>query len=320
MSRKRWIALVVFVLLFGFYTFFQTIEALPEMGIGDLEWKEEVYQYGGLDRIALLEVEGVIMDQTPGTFFTSVNYNHRLFLKQLKHAFEDETVAAVVMRVNSPGGGVVESDEIFHTVRELKEEYDKPFVVYMGNTAASGGYYISAAADKIVANRNTITGSIGVIISTYNIHELAENWGIKEESITSGPYKDILSPMKEVTDGERAILQSLVDEMYDNFVDVIIEGRGMERNKVLQLADGRIYSGQQAKELGLVDELGFLDDAIDHAAEMAGIENPTVISYKTGWSAFNTFFVRFSGANDLLGVREIINHPPTPSLMYLLKW
>ncbi|GGK12433.1 putative signal peptide peptidase SppA [Caldalkalibacillus thermarum] len=320
MSRKRWIALGVFVILFLFYAFFQTIEAMPELGIGDQEWKEEVYQFGGLDRIALLEVEGVILDQTPGAFFTSVNYNHRLFLKQLKHAFEDKTVGAVVMRVNSPGGGIVESDEIFHTVLKLKEEHDKPFVVYMGNMAASGGYYISAPADKIVANRHTITGSIGVIINSYSVQELAERWGIRDESVTSGPYKDILSSMKEMTDEERAILQGLVDEAYENFVDAIVQGRGLDRNKVLQLADGRIYSGQQAKELGLVDELGFLDDAIDQAADLAGIENPTVITYKTGWSAFNTLFARFSGVNDWLGVRDMIYHQPTPNLMYLLKW
>src|SRR5690606_35828414 len=109
--------------------------------------------------------------------------------------------------------------EIYHTIKEMKEEHQKPFVVYMGTTAASGGYYVSAAADKIIAHRNTITGSIGVISSTYNISELAENWGIKEEAVTSGPYKNMLSPFKEMDEGERAIVQEIVDEMFNHFVD-----------------------------------------------------------------------------------------------------
>lgn len=318
MSRKRWLALLAFILLFGFSLIIKSLEVFPDLALATEEWSEEVYYSGGMDRIVLLELEGVIVDEATGSLLSTAAYHHRQFVKQIKHAFQDPTVKAVVLKVNSPGGGIVESDEIYHTIKEMKEEHQKPFVVYMGTTAASGGYYVSAAADKIIAHRNTITGSIGVISSTYNISELAENWGIKEEAVTSGPYKNMLSPFKEMDEGERAIVQEIVDEMFNHFVDVVVEGRSMDREKVLSLADGRIYSGQQAKELGLVDELGFLDDALEEAAQMAGIEDPTVIRYKSSWSAFNTFLAGLMKGTEW-GEQGMI-HPPTPRLMYLSPW
>jgi protease-4 len=320
MSRKRWIALLIFLVLFVVYAVFQSMAAFPVLGVGNDEWREEVFQQGGPERIALLTVEGTILEQSAGNLFSGPLYNHRLFLKQLKQAFQDETVRAVVLRVNSPGGGIVESDEIYRTIMELKEEYDKPVVASMGNTAASGGYYISAAADQIVAASGTITGSIGVIVSSLNVKELADQWGIKQEAITSGPHKNMLSPLKEMSPEERAILQDLVDEAYQNFVDVVVQGRGLDREKVLQLADGRIYSGEQAKAAGLVDELGYLDDAIDQAAELANIENPTVITYvQTGWSMFNTLMTTWRGS-ETMGLESMIPLDSSPKVMYLLNW
>lgn len=290
-----------------------------------VEWKEEVIQRGGQDKIAILDIEGIISDQTTGDFFNQVGYNHRTFLKQLEHAFQDENIKAILLRVNSPGGGVVESDEIYHKIVSLKEEHQKPIVTYMANMAASGGYYISAPTDQIYANRSTLTGSIGVIMSSYNVQELAENWGVKQETFKSGAHKDIMSSMREVTDEERRIIQSIVDESYENFLDVIVRGRkdkGMTKEKLVPLADGRIFTGNQAKELGLIDEIGFMDDAIEGTAALAKVENPTVVRYKqSGWSAFNNLFAMLQGkSNDLLGIKELIHSQHNPSLMYLFQW
>jgi protease-4 len=290
-----------------------------------LEWKEEIVQHGGANKIAILDIEGVIADQPTGDFFNQVGYNHQAFLKQLEHAFQDTTIKGILLRVNSPGGGVVESDEIYHKIIHLKEEHPKPIVTYMANMAASGGYYISAPTDQIYANRSTLTGSIGVIMSAYNVQELAENWGVKQETFKSGAHKDIMSSMREMTNEERRIIQSIVDESYDNFLDVIVTGRkdkGMTMEKLIPLADGRIFTGNQAKELGLIDEIGFMDDAIKGTAALAEVENPTVVRYKqSGWSAFNNLFVMLQGkSNDLLGIKELIHTQYNPSLMYLFQW
>jgi protease-4 len=330
MTAKRWVALGIATALFFFYVVGQVAtnfffkDNLLLQGY-NLEWQEEVYQQGGLDRIALLEVDGVIIDQPSGDIFNPVGYNHRTFLKQIEHAFKDKSIHGIILRVNSPGGGVVESDEIYHKIMEMKEKYKKPIVAYMANMAASGGYYISAPTDKIYANRSTLTGSIGVIISSYNVQELAENWGIKQEVIKSGPHKDIMSTMREMTEAERSIIQSIVDESYENFLDVVVEGRedvGMTKEKLRPLADGRIFTGMQAKEAGLVDAIGFMDDAIEDTADLAGINNPTVITYtQSGWPALNQMFATFQGSSkDLLGIKELMQKQHQPSLMYLFKW
>jgi protease-4 len=151
------------------------------------------------------------------------------------------------------------------------------------------------------------------------VKELADQWGIKEEAITSGPHKNMLSPLKEMSPEEKEILQDLVDEAYQNFVDVVVQGRGMEKEKVLNLADGRIYSGEQALEAGLVDELGYLDDAIDQAAELAGIQNPTVVTYvQTGLSLFNTLMANLQRTE--VGIESILHLDTHPKVMYLLNW
>ncbi|WP_025026629.1 signal peptide peptidase SppA [Caldalkalibacillus mannanilyticus] len=323
MNTKRWIAIVIFVVLLIASSVSNVQQTSRLGGLSmDQELRTTVYKKGGFDQIALLEVEGIIMDLTTNNVFSSVGYDHRLFLKQLQHAFEDESIKGIVLRVNSPGGGVVESDEIFHTITKLKKEHDKPIVAYMANTAASGGYYISAPADHIMANRSTITGSIGVIMQNFNIKELADEWGIKAQTFKSGPHKDIMSPFKNMTEEEAQILQTLTDEMYQNFVQVIVDGRGMDKTKVLELADGRIYSGQQAQELGLVDSIGFLENAFEKTAELAQIEDPTVVEYKkAGLSFFGPLYQSLAkGPSDFLSLRELLYQQETPSMMYLYTW
>ena len=190
---------------------------------------------------------------------------------------KDDSIEAVVLRVDSPGGGVGPSQEIYTEIERLTAL--KPVVVSMGSVAASGGYYVAAPADKIVANPGTITGSIGVIMGFTNYEELLEKIGLKSTVVKSGKHKDIGSPVRPMTDEDRAILQSLIDDVHRQFVSAIAKGREMDPDAVLDLADGRIFTGKQAMELGLVDQLGNFRDAVTLAASLADIEGEPRLVY-----------------------------------------
>ena len=243
---------------------------------------EEVLEAGNpLKRIAVLEVDGVIQDtgETPSIF--SDGYMHREFMKTLNQVKDDDSVKAIVLRVNTPGGGTNESAEIHHKIVEIKEETQKPVYVSMGSMAASGGYYISAPADKIFASPETLTGSLGVIMQGMNYSELADKIGIDFVTIKSGPYKDIMSESREMTSEERDILQDMIDNSYNEFVRVIAEGRGMPESKVRELADGRIYDGRQAKEVNLIDDFGYQADVIAQLKEDHQLSGAEVIRYSS---------------------------------------
>lgn len=323
MNQRRWIATGAFTLLLVLSIVINMNQDRDDTQAIGADWTEEVYEQGALfgDKLVIIEIEGAMIDTAPSPFIEEV-YNHQRILQQLETAFEAEDVQGIILRINTPGGGVIESDELYRKIMELKEEHDKPIVASMTGSATSGGYYVAAPTDLIYANRSTITGSIGVIIGTWNYAELADELGIKQENFTSGPYKDILSPTREVTDEERAIIQSIVDESYDQFIDAIVDGRGMDRSQVLEAADGRIYSGQQAKDIGLVDEVGFLDDAINALAELADSENPTVVTYKTtGWLPFGDVIPSLSFPSQNLfnaDVKDMLT-PQSPNLMYIYQ-
>ena len=226
-----------------------------------------VLSSGGLpfgDKVAVVEVDGIITE--PG----SIN-------KQLKEYGERDDVKAVVVRINSPGGGVGPSQEIYREVKKVAAK--KKVVVSMGAVAASGGYYIAAAADKIIANPGTITGSIGVIMEFANAEGLLNKIGFKGYVIKSGEYKDIGSPLRGMKDNEKKLLQDVIDDVHKQFVDVVAENRKLKIDVVKRFADGRIFSGQQAKNIGLVDEIGNFQDAIDIAASMANIKGKPVVIY-----------------------------------------
>jgi protease-4 len=210
----------------------------------------------------------------------------------LRQAGSDQSVAAVVLEINSPGGGITASDEMHQSILDFKENTGKPVVVSMGDTAASGGYYISTAADRIVANETTLTGSLGVIIPLNNYAEAADKYGIKQVVIKSGKYKDMGSAFREMTPDERGIYQSIVDQEYSEFVDVISEGRKIPEGRVREIADGRIYSGVQARGLGLVDSFGNLDEASATAGRLAGAQDTTVIRYVQEPTLFETALAR----------------------------
>ncbi len=216
------------------------------------------------DKVAVLPVTGLIAD--------SENT-----IEQLKKFAKDDSVKAIVLRINSPGGGVGPSQEIYEEVRKLRGK--KIIVASMGALAASGGYYIACAAQKIYANPGTITGSIGVIMQFVNVKELIEKIGLKGMTVKSGEFKDIGSPVRDMKPEERALLQSVIDNVHGQFIAAVVEGRRMDRESVVRIADGRIFSGEQAKALGLVDVLGNLEDAVAEAGKLAKIEGePRVVT------------------------------------------
>lgn len=216
------------------------------------------------NRVAVIEIEGVIVNSKPT-------------IDQIEKFRDDKRVKAVVLRIDSPGGGVAPSQEIFMEVARLREV--KPVTVSLGSVAASGGYYIACASQRIVANPGSITGSIGVIIESVNFEDLMEKIGLKTTVIKSAKYKDILSPTRDMIEDERYLIQGVLDNIHNQFIEAVALGRNMPVEEVAGLADGRIFSGEQAHTLGLVDELGNLQTAIAAAAEMAGIEGKPQVVY-----------------------------------------
>ncbi|MDY0213467.1 MAG: signal peptide peptidase SppA [Desulfuromonadaceae bacterium] len=215
------------------------------------------------DKIGVIEVTGPITQS-------------KQIVDNLKGFERNTRVKAVVLRIDSPGGGVGPSQEIYAAVKALK---NKPVIVSMGSVAASGGYYIAAPAAHIFANPGTITGSIGVIMEFPDIAELLEKIGLHRRVIKSGTFKDIGSPVRDMTAEEQALLQGLIDDVYSQFVSAVASGRDLDPAAVEKLADGRIFSGNQAKEVGLVDELGGLQAAIEYAARRVGIEGDPEVIY-----------------------------------------
>jgi protease-4 len=240
-------------------------------------------------RVGLVEVVGEI-DATGSV------------IDQLDRMDRDPTVKAVVVRLDSPGGGVAASQEIYDAVRRIRDD-GKPVIASMGGVAASGAYYVACAADSIVANPGTLTGSIGVIMSFPNTEELFRKVGLRFETIKTGKFKDVGSMWRPMTDEERALLQGVLANVYDQFVEAIVEGRGMAREEILPYADGRIFSGDQAAEYGFVDRLGSLEDAIEMAGEMAGIAGrPSVVrKERRRISVFDFLEERMNPVKNLVG-------------------
>jgi len=217
-------------------------------------------------------------------------------LRAIRRATVDSHIAGILLRIDSPGGEVTASDDIWKALDDFRasapDSSGRPrFVVaIMGSMAASGGYYACAGADWIVAHPTTITGSIGVKMSSFNVRRLAERLGVDEETIASGPNKNILSPFQTLTEEQRALLQKIVDSMQDRFVSIVAGGRKMDESRVRELADGRIFLGTEAKEAGLVDEVGYLADAMARVAERLGGTTPVYVTYRQDGAFFKSIF------------------------------
>ncbi len=218
----------------------------------------------GADKVALVKIEGLL-----------VTSDH--VVEELNDYADDSSIKAIVLRIDSPGGGVVVSQEIYNAVKNARKE-GKKVVASMGTVAASGGYYVAAAADKIVANPGTLTGSIGVKMEFANIEKLLEKIGVRGVVVKAGEYKDVGSPFRDMSEPEKKILQDVIDDVHSQFIKAVAEGRNMQEADVRAIADGRIFTGRQALELKLVDKLGDLADSIKVAGDLVGIKGkPRVI-------------------------------------------
>ena len=256
--------------------------------------------------VAVIQIYGPIyISQSPSGLFRGADS----VVRRLHKLNSRDDVKAVVLRINSPGGSVAAVQEICDEVNLLRKN-KKIVVTSMGDVTASGGYYIASQSDRIIADKGTLTGSIGVIIQLANVQELFRKVGVRMETIRTGPFKDIGSPFRELTPQERQLFQGLIDDSYNQFVDAVAQGRKMDRAKVLKLADGRVFTGIQAKDAGLIDDFGNSEEAIRVAAGMAGIKGtPTVIG-DTGY--FDRFLQIFNNStsdvkivSDLLANRKI---------------
>jgi protease IV len=257
-KTAKWIIGIIVVLVFIFGLFILTV----------LSWvfsdeNDDTISSSG-EKIAVIELKEPIISSDE-------------IVRQFKKYRENKSVRAIVFRVESPGGGVAASQEIYEEVKKTRDSF-KPVIVSMGSVAASGGYYVSCGATRIVANPGTLTGSIGVIFQFMHFKQLMDKIGIDETTMKTGKFKDSGSPYRKTTEEEKQYFNFLISDVYDQFVDVVAEERGLDRKDVLPYADGRVFTGRQALEYGFVDTLGTMEDAITIAAAIGGIHGkPNVV-------------------------------------------
>ncbi len=298
-GRKRnWlpiiaIALGAMVLIGGMVLVIVAVVALAS-GAGE--------PFGGFgDHVGVITVSGAISAAGEQSLFGAPMGGARVTMAQLRKAADDDGIRAVVLRINSPGGSAAASQEIYEEVRRLAET--KPVVVSMADVAASGGYYIAAPADRIVANGSTVTGSIGVRMAYLQWYGLMDRIGLEGGNLTTGPYKDTGSPYRPMREDERELMQDVLDDMYEQFLEAVAEGREMEVSAVRELADGRIFTGEQALELGLIDELGNFYRAVELAGELGGIEGEPRIKDISGGAGI----LDWMGGMDQLMRRRVLD-------------
>ena len=311
---KGLLAMSVAVLLSGCVT----INLLP----GPAPLKEQQLSGTGVSKVLLIELSGLISSQTGDGLIEEPSLVARL-KEELTRAADDSKVKALVLRINSPGGTVTASDVLYHEIKTFKEKRKIPVVASIMDVGASGGYYVAAAADKIIAHPSSITGSLGVIMLTVNAKGLLEKIGVEATAVTSGPRKDMGSPFRTMTEEERAIFQGVINSFYERFLTVVREGRrNLSPEEIRKLADGRIYSGDQAKALGLVDSIGYLDDAVELAKRQAGLTNARVIAYRRPGEYRPNIYARLLGVESSWSALANLNltslvRGGTPQFMYL---
>ncbi len=265
---------------------------------GTTSLKEEVVQSGrgwSRGKIVIIEVEGLLMNARSGGFLQATENQVSLFVQQLQKAEADEDVRAVVLRVNSPGGTVSATDTMYQHVLKFRQKSKKPVVAAAQDIAASGGYYVACAADRVIVQPTSVIGSIGVIFNTFEFSGTLDKIGARSEAIKSGPLKDMGSPFKPLTDPERQVMQGIVDEYFGRFEAVVTTRRGLSGEKLKAVTDGRVFSGERAVQLGLADESGFLEDAIESAKSLAKAPNADVILYKRPYGYGGSIYASASG-------------------------
>lgn len=289
MNRRGLITIVV--IFFGLFALFFGFSMLMLSSVGGLD-------DGGEDQIGVIEVSGPIMES-------------KKTVEQLRKFSKDENIKGLVVRVDSPGGAVAPSQEIFDAVKKAKAK--KPLVVSMGGTAASGGYYIACGADMIFANSGSVTGSIGVITQLFQVDRILEKAKVDVTTIKTGPYKDAGSPFKPFNEADERYFNELITDIYDQFVDDVAACRKLPREEVLKVADGRVFTGRQALKLKLVDKLGTFEDAVAHVAKEAKLKGEPKLIYpaKEDLSVLNQLL-----KSNVQGLVQEVRQSATPSIEY----
>jgi len=244
--------------------------------------EEETVEGTGSSKILLLDLSGVLSEDLPSFSLGAPPPRVPLLARvreELQKAEKDDRVRALIVRINSPGGTITASDVLYHELLAFKERRKVPVIAAIMDVGASGCYYAALAADTIVANPTTVTGSIGVVMVTVNAQGLLEKIGVAPLAIKSGPMKDAGSPFRSLTEPERAVFQAIIDEMYGRFVGLIVKARKLPEDRVRAAADGRVYTAEQALRLGLVDRIGYLEDVVALAKERAGLTEARVVMY-----------------------------------------
>ena len=255
---------IILMAAFGLGLLFFTVLYLATALSGGGRSAARIAPLPGSDRVALVKIEGLLLTAD-------------MIVQEINDHAEDSSIKAIIVRIDSPGGGVVPSQEIYNAVQNARKA-GKKVVISLGSVAASGGYYIAAAGDRIVANPGTLTGSIGVKMEFANLEKLFEKIGIKGMVVKAGEYKDIGSPYREMTDYEKRLLQWVIDDVHSQFIEAVARGRNLPEAEVRNIADGRVFTGRQALQLKLVDQLGDLEDSIEAAAQLAGMKGkPKVV-------------------------------------------
>lgn len=321
MKKKQLISLIIAVLCFVFVGASNVLvrhvaDSSLLSSIEDLDSPMSEY-------IGIVNVSGTIMpNDSSSSLFGTAGYDHNYLMNSVDEMMNDDLNVGIFLNLDTPGGTVYEADELYLKLMEYKETTGRPIYAYMNSYAASGGYYLAMAADEIYANRNTVTGSIGVIVSTYDMSGLYEKLGIKEVNIASGENKSMGSTGTAMTEEQLAIYQAYVDETYEQFVDVIEKGRGMDEATVKSLADGRIYTAQQALELNLIDGICGYEDYTDTVLEK--FDNG-VFYYEPANESLTYFSSLFSKLSSLVPksdsqvLKELAESTESGVLMYYAK-
>jgi len=293
---NRWFSFLVLILLIFPLSgcAFVNVPLFPSMG----PLKEKIVDGEGRAKILLLNVTGVISEEKRrGLGFSDNPSMVDEFREELKKAESDPRIGALIIRINSPGGTVTASDILHHEILRYKKKTGKPVVACLMDVAASGGYYVAMAADEVIAHPTTITGSIGVIAVKFNVQELFGKIGVGQETIKSGEMKDIMSPFRPSTPEEKKVLQEIIDQLYGRFVDLVTAGRkGLDRSVVARLADGRIYTAQQALDHKLVDRIGYLDEVIERVKSQLKVSEASVVVYTRPGTYKGTIYSGLPGA------------------------
>jgi len=272
-------------------------------------------------KIAIIEVEGMISNMKSGGFMQATENSVSLFTQEMERAAKDPSVKAVVLRVNSPGGTVTASDIMYETVLRFKSETHKPVVASLQDVAASGAYYVSCGADKIIAHPTSVVGSIGVIFQTFSIEGTLDKIGATTDAIKSGPLKDMGSPFKKLDPNARVVMQQLVDDYFKRFVGVVTSHRTIKPDMLSTATDGRVFSGTRAVEVGLVDRTGLLNDAIDEAKNLAKAPDAKTVIYRRPYGYGGSIYAQGPIQPPQANVMELKLpgvHDPLPSGFYYI--